>query len=56
MVMENHRPVYCRDCKGQRTFERFPKRDAKGMTTDAIILECWKCRICGHLAWVTARS
>lgn len=54
ITIANHRPVYCRGCKTQKSFERFPEGDTK-TETDKVILECWKCRECGHIARMSAK-
>ena len=51
---ENHMPVYCRGCKGIKTFERSPEGDTKTVN-DKVILECWRCSVCGHIARMTAK-
>jgi hypothetical protein len=44
------KPVYCRDCKSQGSYERYETRDVL-TEGGSVFLECWKCRICGHLTW-----
>jgi len=40
-------PIYCRQCRGQNTFERNPSKDIMTETNQAFELS-FKCKICGH--------
>ena len=42
-------PIYCRDCRGQNTFERNPIADIKTESGKTFMLS-WRCKICGHKA------
>ena len=42
-VETNHKPVYCRDCKGQNTFERFPEGDYPTASGKPYMLK-WRCK------------
>ena len=53
-IQEHKKPVYCRGCKGLKTFVRFPEGDTK-TENGKIILECWRCSVCGHIARMTAK-
>jgi len=45
----NHRPTYCRDCKGIKTFERYPEKDIKTESEQVYMLG-WRCYVCGHIS------
>lgn len=54
IIRENHKPQFCRECRGKETFERYVERDTK-TETGKVILECWRCRVCGHIARMSAK-
>lgn len=54
ITRENHKPVFCRECRSQKTFDHFPEGDTKTVN-GKVILECWRCRECGHIARMTAK-
>lgn len=43
----DNRPVYCRECKSHKTFERNPDRDMKTESGLTFMLS-WQCKVCGH--------
>ena len=45
-TIENHKPIYCRDCRSQGSFERYPEGDIPTESGRAFMLK-WKCRECG---------
>jgi len=45
----NHKPVYCRDCRSQKSFELCPKRDIKTESGQSFMLG-YRCRVCGKVA------
>jgi len=48
----NHRPIYCRECRNQSSFERNPDKDIKTELGQAFMLS-WKCPACGHTTLMT---
>ena len=55
-VRENHKPVFCAECKSRNTFEAFPDRDIKGEETGRVILTAFRCSLCHHIAWISKRE
>jgi len=54
-VETNHKPVYCRECRSQNTFERYPATDIKTESGRTFLLR-WQCRICGKTCLTTNRE
>ena len=48
-VKENHRPVFCHNCKGRDTFEQEPERDTRTESGQSFLL-AWVCKVCGNIA------
>ncbi len=46
-VETNHKPIYCRGCHSQNTFEGYPEGDIKTESGKPFMLK-FKCRVCGH--------
>ena len=44
-VIENHKPIYCRDCKSQHSFERYSDGDIPTESGRVFMLR-WKCKEC----------
>lgn len=51
-VMTNHKPVYCRECRSQNTWERNEDRDIKTESGKVYMLG-WQCSVCGHTSITT---
>jgi len=41
-------PVFCRECRGQNTYEPNPRNDIKNEKGDKVLWAAWKCGKCGH--------
>lgn len=52
MTSNNHKLVYCRDCRTQNSFELCPSRD---ITTESgrVFMLGFKCKECGRVVIVT---
>lgn len=48
----DHKPIYCRDCRTQNSFELYPDRDITTVSGRVFILG-YKCRECGKVALMT---
>jgi len=52
MKNNNHKPIYCRDCRTQNSFELYPDRD---ITTESgrVFMLGYRCRNCGKVVIMT---
>ena len=44
---DNQKPVYCRNCREQKSFVRYPEKDVKTESDQAYMLG-WICKVCGN--------
>ena len=51
-IMTNHKPVYCRECRGQDTWIRNEAGDIKTESGKVYMLG-WRCSVCGHTSITT---
>jgi len=52
MTNNNHKPVYCRDCRTQNSWVRHPEKDVMAESGQAFMLG-WICKVCGSTTIMT---
>lgn len=46
------KPIYCKECRSQKSYERYPDGDIKTENGQAYMLK-WQCSVCGKLTLTT---
>jgi len=54
-VQASHKPIYCRECRGQNTFERCPSGDIGTESGKPFMLK-WQCTVCGKTCLTSNRE
>lgn len=50
--MDNHKPVYCRECRTANSFVLYPEADVKTESGQSFMIG-WICKCCGNTVITT---